>query len=113
MRPRTKSFIVRSLVLAILAFCVAFAVSAILATSAKAAPTFNIDPHLPNPALGYCPGGGSGGFGAGYCDGVEYGDGTFWHSSRGFIPFVGYSNTLYCASSHDIIPVQAPNGCRG
>ena len=38
-----------------------------------------LDPHIPNPDLGHCPG-GSGPF---FCDGVPYPDGSFWHMTHG------------------------------
>lgn len=72
------------------------------------------DKHVPQPDIGYCPGGGSGGFGNQWCDGVDFPDGTFIHTSHGFIPFQGWTTTVYCASSHDIIPERAGlNGCGG
>ncbi|UQX11397.1 hypothetical protein [Candidatus Mycobacterium methanotrophicum] len=37
------------------------------------------DPHIPDPATGYCPGGGMGNMFEGYCDGAHYPDGTYWH----------------------------------
>lgn len=37
------------------------------------------DPHIPDPFNGYCPGGGAGNAFEGYCDGVKYPDGSYWH----------------------------------
>ena len=37
------------------------------------------DPHLPNPFNGSCAGGGAGNAWEGYCDGLHYPDGSYWH----------------------------------
>ncbi len=37
------------------------------------------DPHMPDPLNGYCPGGGAGNVFEGYCDGIKYPDGSYWH----------------------------------
>lgn len=72
------------------------------------------DRHVPQPLIGYCPGGGSGGLGNQFCDGIDFPDGTFIHTSHGFLPFVGWTSTVYCASTHDFMPAQAgPGGCAG
>jgi hypothetical protein len=47
------------------------------------------DPHIPNPMIGWYPGGAGGIFGYGFCDGVPYPDGSYWHIIRGNVPFAG------------------------
>lgn len=78
-----------------------------------------MDPHMPNTWQGYCPGGGFGGpmgYGTGYCDGIHYPDGSYWHQIRGGIPFVGPSISLSCVVDPDGGPFPAPaphGGCGG
>ena len=55
------------------------------------------DPRFPNPMIGWCPGGGAGGLtGYGFCDGVRYPDGSYWHIIRGDVPFVGSQMRMDC-----------------
>lgn len=96
------------------AFAAAILAAGLVGVQVPAAHAYpGLDPHVPQPGAGYCPGGGDGGF-QGFCDGVDFPDGTFVHTSRGFIPFKGWTNTMYCASTHDFIPEHAaPGGCAG
>lgn len=82
---------------------------------AKAEPTFGVDSHVPNPALGWCPGGGDGGPGVGFCDGKPYADNTKWHFARGFIPFKGWTTTMQCVinTGELLQPEAGPGGCGG
>jgi hypothetical protein len=56
-------------------------IAAIVAsTIAFAAPAHaGSDPHMPDPFNGNCPGGGGGNAFEGYCDGLHYPDGSYWH----------------------------------
>ncbi|WP_343601430.1 hypothetical protein [Mycobacterium sp.] len=77
-------------------------------------PTF--DPHVPNTAEGWCPGGGVGGFnGFGFCDGDRYPDGSYWHQVRGNAPFAGSVLTLTCVvdNGSPVPPPAPPGGCGG
>jgi hypothetical protein len=67
MKPAIQTFV----------FAAALAASAMpgLGAVAHADP----DPHMPDPLNGYCPGGGAGNVFEGYCDGVKYPDGSYWH----------------------------------
>ncbi|MDV7195892.1 hypothetical protein [Mycolicibacterium fortuitum] len=82
---------------------------------AFADPTFAVDSHVPNPALGWCPGGGDGGLGAGFCDGKPYADNTKWHFVRGFIPFKGWTTSMQCVinTGELLQPPAGPGGCGG
>lgn len=79
------------------------------------------DPHMPDPQSNYCPGGGMGSMiYAGYCDGVPYPDGTFWHYIQYGIPLVGHPAGLLSPGMACVInnggPVPAPappGGCGG
>jgi hypothetical protein len=85
------------------------------AARAGADPTFAVDSHTPNPALGWCPGGGDGGLGAGFCDGKPYADNTKWHFVRGFIQFKGWTTSMQCVvnTGELIQPPAGPGGCGG
>lgn len=63
-----------------------------------------MDPHYPNPYIGFCPGGGAGG--VGYCDGIRYPDGTYWH----FVSFI-WSRYECVRDNGTAIPEPAPAGC--
>jgi hypothetical protein len=82
-------------------------------SGADPAPPPGQDPHMPNSMMGYCPGGGYGGMGTGWCDGVKYPDGSYWHQVRIPAPFVGSTLTLDCViDDGSAIPPQAPpTGC--
>ena len=71
------------------------------------------EPHMPNSMMGYCPGGGFGGIGTGWCDGVKYPDGSYWHQVRLPAPFVGSTLNLECViDDGSPVPPQAPpTGC--
>ncbi len=75
------------------------------------------DPRFPNPMIGWCPGGGAGGLtGYGFCDGVRYPDGSYWHIIRGDVPFVGSQMRMDCVVMvpDNPIPQLAPRGgCGG
>jgi hypothetical protein len=77
--------------------------------------TFAVDSHMPNPAVGWCPGGGDGGGGAGVCDGQPYADNTKWHFWRAFIPFKGWTTKLDCVfnTGELLQPLAGPGGCGG
>jgi hypothetical protein len=67
------------------------------------------DAHMPNSMMGYCPGGGFGGVGTGYCDGTKYPDGSYWHQVRIPAPFVGNTLNLDCViDDGSPIPPPAP-----
>jgi hypothetical protein len=52
------------------------------------------DPHIPNMAAGYCPGGGVGSqVYLAYCDGVPYSDGSYWHAIQYGVPMIGRFRT--------------------
>lgn len=82
---------------------------------AAADPTFAVDSHTPNPAMGWCPGGGDGGGGAGFCDGMPYADNTKWHLWRAFIPFKGWTTKMECVINTGELmqPLAGPGGCGG
>lgn len=97
-------------------FITAIAVSLAAAPMAQADP----DPHMPNPQANYCPGGGMGSMiYAGYCDGVPYADGSFWHYIQYGMPLVGHqagllSPGMQCVVPGGPIPAPAPpGGCGG
>ncbi|MEX3644496.1 hypothetical protein [Mycolicibacterium porcinum] len=103
-------------------FLAAMAAGAVLAgtgvlysADVHADPTFNVDPHIPNPTVGWCPGGGDGGLGMGYCDGKPYADNTKWHFARGFIPFKGWTSKMDCVinTGELLQPLAGPGGCGG
>ncbi|MDZ7883595.1 MAG: hypothetical protein U5N53_12070 [Mycobacterium sp.] len=79
------------------------------------------DPHVPDPQSNYCPGGGMGSMiYMGYCDGVPYPDGTFWHYIQYGLPMVGHPAGLLSPGMQCVInnggPVPAPappGGCGG
>jgi hypothetical protein len=118
-----RELIMRSLVFAALAFA---AVGCAGVANAAPAPSVQqpgppgkpaFDPHVPNTAEGWCPGGGVGGFsGFGYCDGDRYPDGSYWHQVRGKAPFAGSILTLTCVVDPDggpLPPLAPPGGCGG
>jgi hypothetical protein len=64
-----------------------------------------MDPHYPNPFIGFCPGGGVGGLG--WCDGVRYPDGSFWHSTR----WLWASYTCVVDNGTPLPAPAPPDGC--
>ena len=76
---------------------------------------------MPNPQANYCPGGGAGSMiYAGWCDGVPYQDGTFWHYIQYGLPLVGHPAGLLSPGMQCVVnngaPVPAPappGGCGG
>lgn len=94
--------------LGIMACCAALAAAAVTPPAAAV-----VDPHVPSPWAGYCPGGGNGG-GLGFCDGRAYPDGSYWHQLRTWIPFVGVQWNLSCVVPANPIPaIAAPGQCGG
>ncbi|MFV1363791.1 hypothetical protein AAHH97_10165 [Mycolicibacterium elephantis] len=90
--------------------------AAALATAATGSANQEMDPHMPNTTQGYCPGGGFGGAtGWGYCDGIKYPDGSYWHQLRAPAPFVGSTITLTCVidDGSPVPPPAPPGGCGG
>src|SRR5512139_4102705 len=79
------------------------------------------DPHIPDPKNDYCPGGGAGSMiYAGYCDGIRYPDGTYWHYIQYGIPMIGHpagllSPGMQCVldNGSPIPPPAPPGGCGG
>jgi hypothetical protein len=78
------------------------------------------DPHIPNMSAGYCPGGGAGSpIWLGYCDGVPYPDGSYWHTIQYGVPVIGrpyglLSPGLQCVIGGGPMPAPAPpGGCGG
>lgn len=78
------------------------------------------DPHVPDPQTDYCPGGGGGSLiYLGYCDGVPYSDGSYWHYVQYGVPVVGHPSGLFgpgmqCVVGGGPIPQPAPSGgCDG
>jgi hypothetical protein len=96
--------------------------AAIAACLALAAPAHaDPDPHMPDPSNNYCPGGGAGSMiYMGYCDGVPYPDGSYWHHIQYGIPMVGHpagllSPGMQCVVNNGspIPPPAPPGGCGG
>lgn len=97
-----------------------FAVAiAILATVAAAPTTAHADPdrHIPDLSAGYCPGGKQGRYhsptGHGYCDGMHYPDGSYWHMIQ--LNYAG-PPSMQCVINPDggYAPRPAPpGGCGG
>lgn len=96
---------------------VGYVVALLTASVAHADP----DPHMPNMAAGYCPGGG-GGFTvyAGWCDGTPYPDGTHWHAVAYGLPMIGHPQGALapaapvCVIGDGPMPPLAPaGGCDG
>jgi hypothetical protein len=98
-------------VIAAVAVCLAFA------GLAHADP----DPHIPDPQNNYCPGGGAGSMiYVGYCDGVPYPDGSYWHYIQYGIPLVNHPAGLLSPGMQCVVnngspfPAPAPpGGCGG
>lgn len=101
-------------------FAAVVALSLLLAGSAHADPA--PDPHMPNMAAGYCPGGGMGSqVYLAYCDGVPYPDGSYWHAIQYGLPVIGHpygivSPGLQCVINPGGGPAPQPappGGCGG
>ncbi len=111
------------LVIRTVVFAAALAASAVpgVGAVAHAGP----DPHMPDPLNGYCPGGGAGNVFEGYCDGLHYPDGSYWHKlnyGATSFPFLMPGQTqpmqlgLSCVVDPDGGPVPQPappGGCGG
>lgn len=71
------------------------------------------DPHHPNVSQGFCPGGGAQLLnGKGWCDGVDYPDGSFWHQVP--LPYFGvFRVTTGCYFHGGLMLQPAPGGCGG
>lgn len=96
------------------------AVAVVVASAPTAGADPEPDPHMPNPQANYCPGGGMGSMiYAGYCDGVPYPDGSYWHYIQYGMPLVGHpagllSPGMQCVILGGPIPAPAPlGGCGG
>jgi hypothetical protein len=75
-----------------------------------------LDPHIPNPMTGWCPGGGAGGLaGMGFCDGARYPNGSYWHVLRPAVPFAGSQMRMDGVVDEGSIipPLAPPGGCGG
>lgn len=80
------------------------------------------DPHIPNPQIGYCPGGGHSGY-LGYCDGIKYPDGSYWHYIQYEVVGDPASHDepeglsipeMRCVVENGLVPDPAPpGGCGG
>lgn len=89
--------------------------------AASAAPVaYAADDHMPNPQANYCPGGGAGTMlYLGYCDGVPFPDGSYWHYIQYGVPMVNHPGGLVgpgmqCVVPNGLIPAPAPpGGCGG
>jgi hypothetical protein len=75
------------------------------------------DPHIPNPAAGYCAGAKvserNSATGLGYCDGSPYPDGSYWHIVQ---TGVAGPPAMQCVVKNDsgATPLRAPpGGCNG
>lgn len=88
-----------------------------LAAPAKADTPFpgSGDPHIPNFTIGFCPGGSfltiNYGIVKGFCDGVDYADGSFWHQVPGVGAPYGASTVTTCRLHTGLFLAPAPNGC--
>lgn len=74
------------------------------------------DPHVPIPALQWCPGGGTLMGIGGYCEGESYADGTRWNIAYGWAPFVGrITQPMKCIvwTGDPNPPLAGPGGCGG
>jgi hypothetical protein len=97
------------------------AISAALILAPVAPAYADVDPQIPNPGAGYCPGGGQGSMIIlGYCDGVKYPDGSYWHYIQYGVPLIGHPGGLLSPGMQCVIdngsPVPAPapaGGCGG
>lgn len=94
-------------------------VVAIMAVAAVAPRTAQADPdrHVPDLSAGYCPGGKQGRYhsptGYGYCDGMHFPDGSYWHMVQLDSPG---QPTKQCVINPDgsFMPRPAPlGGCGG
>lgn len=82
--------------------------SMVVAAPASAEP----DPRYPLLDIGWCPGGsGDGGFifGGGFCEGINYPDGSRWQITYSSFTRPKY----YCIihTGHPLPPLAPPNGC--
>jgi hypothetical protein len=99
------------------AFIASAATCLTLATPAHGDP----DSHMPDPQNNYCPGGGAGSMiYMGWCDGVPYPDGSYWHHIQYGIPLVGHPTGLLSPGMQCVVnngsPIPAPappGGCGG
>lgn len=78
------------------------------------------DPYHPDYVRGWCPGGGTNqGVGVsysnltGWCNGVQYPDGTFWHQTA-YTAFGRFRIDTACKTRNGILLSDAPSGgCGG
>lgn len=78
------------------------------------------DPHIPDMAAKYCPGGMKSLFVSTYCDGMPYADGSYWHIVSTEAMPDDYSSSprispMRCVvPSGGVVPQWAPpGGCEG
>lgn len=97
---------------------------AILAAAAAVPPFARAEPdrHVPDLSAGYCPGGKGGVYGSGtghsptghgFCDGMHYPDGSYWHMIQ--LNYPG-PQTMQCVINPGGGPVPQPapkGGCNG
>lgn len=84
-----------------------YGIAALAMASVLLAPAANADDHMPNMAAGDCPGGGAGSqIWLGYCDGVPYADGTYWHTIQYGVPVIGHPNGMFSPG----MTCKAPGG---
>lgn len=68
------------------------------------------DPRIPIPVLTWCPGGGGGSGWGGYCEGINFPDGT----RLNFFRVMGYWQGPRCIRPNGTPdPIPAPGGCGG
>lgn len=97
------------------------AVAAAATSIAFAAPVHaEPDPHIPDMSKGYCPGDGQGiPIWLGYCDGVPYPDGSYWHIIQYGVPMIGHPNGLLSPGMQCVVhdgmgtAPAPPGGCNG
>lgn len=78
-------------------------------------PGYGGDPHIPIASQGFCPGGGflqiRFGVLKGYCDGVDYPDGSFWHQVPGAGSPYAANMITTCRFHTGLWLQEAPDGC--
>jgi hypothetical protein len=112
--------VVRNITTALIAAAVSVAAAGFV-PSVTADADDDDDPHIPDMAQDYCPGGTDGGPPGqfGFCDGIPYGDGSYWHTLQWPIPINGrpsgmLSPTMKCVVGRGPETHPAPpGGCDG
>lgn len=93
------------------------AAAAIIAVTLASPASAAGDPHVPDGAAGWCPGGQGAGYGGQrYCNGEPFGDGTFYNQMGHFSATLqwGWSSPM-CSRllPGNPTPQGTPNGCDG